>query len=80
MEGQVPDKAIPMIDAATMRDQEQNANERIFSRLSAEYDDVNRACEFLEQALYSARTRQQVLAAAMDVLNAPQQAAAPSLR
>lgn len=70
----------PYVDAGNMRDQEGAINEQTFSRLATEYDDVNRTCEFLEQALHCARTRQQVLSAAMEVLNAPAKTVAPSVR
>jgi hypothetical protein len=67
----------PYTDPATMRDQEQATNEHVFTMLMGQHAETERAVQFLEEALLSARFRLEVLESATRVLNAPQTAQAP---
>lgn len=67
-------------DTSDLRDHQAALNEASFTQLNDQFQSAQRDEEMLEQALTSARTRRMVLEAAMNVLNAPAQATAPSLR
>lgn len=60
------------------RVEQEGINEATFSNLQIQYDQACRDTNQLGQALERAQMREKVLGAAMNVLNAPQQA--PSLR
>lgn len=81
MGGTVPGRAdvpAPMDESEQIRVQQDAINEATFSNLNIQYDQAQRDVNFLGQALERAQVREKVLGAAMNVLNAPQQA--PSLR
>lgn len=62
------------------RDREAQSNEITFSNLQTQFEEVSRAVMYYEEALAYAKTRQAVLASAMDRLNDSPQPATPSLR
>jgi len=86
MEGQVPgrtaikqDVSQELMAAETMADVQNALNDNTFTSLTHRYEETNRMVNFLENALDSAKSRQAVLAAAIDRLNAPTNLQ-PSLR